>query len=74
MVGKNQHAVPRSDEWSACDAGKERVWSIDPTQADAARTAREIAINQRNEVVVHRPDGRIHNENFGGYDPYPPEG
>jgi len=53
---------------------KRQVSSIHPTQADAERAARETAINQRTEVVIHRPDGRIRDKNSYGHDPYPPEG
>ena len=55
MAGKNQHVVPRGNEWAVRGAGNERATSIHPTQADAERAAREIAINQQSEVVIHRP-------------------
>lgn len=74
MTGKNQHVVPHGDDWAVRGAGNEKVTSIHPTQADAERAAREIAINQRSEVVIHRPDGRIRDKNSYGNDPYPPEG
>lgn len=34
--------------------------------------AREIAINERSEVVIHRPDGRIRDKDSYGNDPNPP--
>jgi hypothetical protein len=74
MTGKNQHVVPRGDEWAVRGAGNERATSIHPTQAGAERAAREIAINQQSEVVIHRPDGRIRDKNSYGHDPYPPKG
>jgi hypothetical protein len=74
MAGKNQHIVPHGDEWAVRGAGNERVSSIHPTQADAERAAREVAINRRSEVIIHWRDGRIRDKNSYGHDPYPPEG
>lgn len=74
MAGKNQHVVPHGDEWAVRGAGNERITSTHRTQGDAERAAREIAINQRSEVVIHRPDGRIRDKNSYGNDPYPPRG
>lgn len=74
MAGKNQHVVPRGDDWAVRGAGNGRITSIHPTQSDAERAAREIAINQRSEVVIHRPDGRIRDKNSYGNDPFPPKG
>jgi Uncharacterized protein conserved in bacteria (DUF2188) len=73
MTGKNQHVLPRG-EWAVCGAGNERVSLIHPTQAGGQRAAREIAINQRSEVMIHRPDGLILDKNSYGHDPYSPEG
>jgi hypothetical protein len=74
MAGKNQHVVPHGDDWAVRGAGNQRATSVHLTQADAERAAREIAINQRSEVVIHRPDGRIRDKNSYGNDDYPPEG
>ena len=43
-------------------------------QAEAERAAREIAINQKSEVLIHGEDGRIRERNSYGNDPYPPKG
>lgn len=74
MSGKNQHVVPHGDDWAVRGEGNDRVTSVHPTQGEAERAAREIAINQRSEVVIHRSDGRIREKNSYGNDPYPPEG
>lgn len=36
--------------------------------------ARNIAINQESEVVIHRPNGQIRDKNSYGNDPFPPKG
>lgn len=42
--------------------------------AEAERAAREIAINQQSEVLIHGEDGRIRARNSYGNDPFPPKG
>lgn len=74
MAGKNQHVVPRGDDWAVRGAGNQRVSSVHSTQAEAERAARAIATNQQSEVVIHRPDGRIRDKNSYGNDPFPPKG
>jgi hypothetical protein len=71
-MGKNQHVVPVSGVWGVRGEGNSRLTSIHDTQADAIETARDIAINQRSEVVIHRPDGRIRDKDSYGHDPFPP--
>lgn len=72
-MGKDQHVVPYDDKWAVRGAGNKRVSSICDTQSEAIDLAREIAINQRSEVVIHRPDGRIRDKDSYGKDPFPPK-
>lgn len=74
MTGKNQHVVPRDEQWAVRGAGNSRDTSHHGTQAEAERAAREIAINQKSEVLIHREDGRIRERNSYGRDPSPPKG
>jgi hypothetical protein len=69
---KNQHVVPVDGEWGVRGEGNARLTSIHTTQAEAIEAAREIAINQRSEVVIHRRDGRIRDKDSYGNDPNPP--
>lgn len=72
MSKKNQHVVPNGKDWAVKGAGNERRTAIVNTQAEAIKIAREIAINQKSEVVIHRPDGRIRDKDSYGNDPMPP--
>lgn len=65
----SQHVVPHGEEWAVRREGSSRVTSTHSTQTDAAARAREIAINQRSEVFIHRPDGTIRDRNSYGNDP-----
>lgn len=71
-MGKNQHVVPTDDGWGVRGAGNDRLTSRHDTQSDAIDAAREIAINQSSDVVIHRPDGRIRDRDSYGNDPFPP--
>lgn len=73
-MGKNQHVVPRADGWAVRGAGNSRVTSTHGTQAEAQAAAREIAIKQKSEVVIHRPNGQIRAKDSYGNDPNPPKG
>jgi len=72
MKGKNQHVVPVGDQWGVLGEGNSRKTSIHDTQGEAIDAARDIAINQEGEVVIHRRDGRIRDKDSYGNDPVPP--
>ena len=74
-MGKNQHVVPHKDGgWQVKGAGNQKATVRTTTQSDAILRAREIAINQKSEVVIHRPNGQIRDKNSYGNDPHPPKG
>jgi uncharacterized protein YdaT len=58
-MNKNQHVVPHEGKWAVKGEGNTRVTSIHDTQSEAIDAAKEIAVNQKSEVFIHRPDGRI---------------
>lgn len=72
MSGKNQHVVPHSGDWAVRGAGNSKLTGVFDTKREALSAAREIAINQRSEVVIHRQDGRISDKDSYGDDPMPP--
>jgi len=72
-MGKNQHVVPHNGKWAVRGDGNERVTKITNTQTEAIKTAREIAIKQQSEVVIHRPNGQIRDKDSYGNDPCPPK-
>ncbi len=72
VMGKNQHVVTVDGEWGVRGEGNDRLTSIHRTQGEAIDAARDIAINQRSEVVIHRHDGTIRDRDSYGNDPFPP--
>ena len=71
-MGKDQHIVRRGNDWAVLGAGNQRASSIHPTQGDAIEAGRDIARNQRSELVIHGRDGRIRDKDSFGNDPCPP--
>lgn len=71
---KDQHVVPYAGQWAVKGEKNERATKVVDTQAEAIEIARQIAINQQSEVVIHRPDGRIRDKNSYGNDDFPPKG
>ncbi|MCY3820124.1 MAG: DUF2188 domain-containing protein [Gammaproteobacteria bacterium] len=74
MSKTNQHVVPHPRGWAVKSAGGRRATSVHPTQSAAIPVARGIAINNRSEMFIHQPDGRIRERNTYGNDPHPPKG
>lgn len=74
-MGKNQHVTPHSSGgWQVKGAGNTRSTVRTSTQSSAIDRARDIAINQKAEVIIHRPNGQIRDKNSYGNDPFPPKG
>ncbi len=71
-MAKNQHVVKRDDGWAVRGEGNSRDTSCHGTQGEAINAARDIAQNQRVEVVIHGRDGRIRDRDSYGNDPCPP--
>lgn len=74
MSKKNQHVVPKGDDWAVKGAGNEKATRVVSTQAEAIKIAREIAINQKSEMFIHGQNGRIRERNSYGNDDFPPKG
>ncbi|MGG7160232.1 hypothetical protein BH721_01370 [Clostridium baratii] len=70
----NQHVTPKDGSWQVKGAGNSKATKIFDTQAEAISYARDIAINQNSELVIHGRDGRIREKNSYGNDPFPPRG
>lgn len=75
MLKKNQHVTPHKDGgWQVKGAGNSRATVRTETQSEAIKIARDIAINNGSEVVIHGENGRIREKNSYGNDPFPPNG
>ena len=71
MSKRNQHIVPHADGWAVRGAGASRATETFDRKSDAIDRGREIAQNQRSELVIHGRDGQIQSKDSHGYDPFP---
>ena len=74
MAGKNQHVVKRDEGWAVRGEGNTKDTSYHRTQKEAADAARQIAQNQKSEVLIHGRDNLIRERDSYGNDPHPPKG
>lgn len=72
--GKNQHVVPCNGEWAVKGAGNSRATAVVGTQKEAISIAREIASNQKSEMLIHGRSGQIRAKDSYGNDDCPPRG
>lgn len=73
-MSKRIHVVPHGSSWATRREGASRVGSTHDTQSEAAEAARNTAIREHGEVIIHRPNGRFRDANSYGNDPFPPKG
>lgn len=73
-MSKRIHVVPHGDVWATQREGASRAGSLHDTQAQATEAARNTAIREHGEVIIHRPNGQIRDANSYGNDPFPPKG
>lgn len=75
MSRKSVHVVPSSQGgWDVKTGGASRAAKHTEVKAPAIDRAREIARNQRAELVIHNKNGRIAQSDSHGHDPNPPKG
>ena len=73
-MGKNQHVVPKGNQWAVKGEGNQRNTAVCNTQREAINIARQISRNQSSELFIHNRQGQIRERDSHGNDPYPPKG
>lgn len=71
-MGKDQHVVRHDGGWAVKGSGNAKATAVFRTQSEAIDAGRQIAQNQRSELLVHGRDGRIRSKDSFGSDPLPP--
>ena len=74
MAGKNIHVVYNGSDWQVKQENAIRSSGNFKTQQEAFERAREIAMNNGQEVAIHGVNGQIRAKHSYGNDPFPPEG
>lgn len=72
-MGKNQWVVRYGDKWAVKGEGNKRATKVTDTQKQAINVAKEIAQNQKSELIIQGRDGKIRSKDSYGNDPYPPK-
>jgi len=68
--GKNQHVTKHEDGgWQVIGAGNSKATKVTNTQGEAIGLAREIAKNQKSELIIHGKNGQIRQKDSQGNDP-----
>lgn len=70
--GKNVWVSPRPNGWAVQREGSDRASKVAPTKAEAERVARDLAHNDKAELIVQGRNGQIQEKNSYGNDPCPP--
>jgi uncharacterized protein YdaT len=71
---KNQHIVQHENGWAVKSEGANKATQVFNTQQEAIERGREIAINQKSELLIHNREGQVRERNSYGKDPHPPKG
>ena len=73
MAKKNQWVIKYRNIWAVKGEGNTKVTKITKTQKEAIDIAREIAKNQKSELIIQNTEGKIRSKDSYGNDPYPPK-
>ena len=63
MTRRNQHVVPLGNGWAVKGEGNSKYTAITESKRDATTIARNIAKNNKSEIVIHGKNGRIQVKN-----------
>lgn len=71
---KNIHVTHRKEEkkWAVKGEGDKKASGLYDTQGEAIEAGREIAQNNKSELVIHDRQNRIRDKDSYGNDPNPP--
>lgn len=72
-MGRNQYVVRNGDSWGVRGEGNEKLTSKHETQKEAKAAGREIAKNQKSELLIQGREGKFVAKESYGNDPCPPK-
>ena len=73
MAKKNQWVTVHPKGWAIKGEGNTKVTKITKTQKEAIDIARDIAKNQKSELIIQNTEGKIRSKDSYGNDPCPPK-
>jgi len=72
MVNKNQWVVKHGEDWAIRGEGNKKITKITNTQKEAIGIAKEIAKNNKSELIIQNRQGKIRSKDSYGNDNCPP--
>lgn len=73
-MAKNVHVTPNGKNWQVKTANSSKAYRVTDTQKEAIKIARNIAINNKSELLIHGKNGQIRVKDSFGNDNFPPKG
>lgn len=71
---KNVHVTPKGNNWQVKTANSSKAYKIVDTQKEAITIAKNVAANNKSELLIHGKDGQIRAKDSYGNDNFPPKG
>lgn len=73
--GKNIHITHNTQDhtWNVKEEGASRPHSTHDTQRNAMNTGRDLARNNRSELIIHNRTNQFRDSDSYGNDPHPPK-
>ncbi len=71
---KNVHVTPKGDYWQVKTANSSKAYKVVNTQKEASSIGKNIATNNKSELLIHGRNGQIRAKNSYGNDNFPPKG
>ena len=71
---KNVHVTPKGNSWQVKTANSSKAYKIVDTQKEAIAIAKNVAMNNNSELLIHGKDGQIRAKDSYGNDNFPPKG
>lgn len=69
MKNKNIHVLPNLGIWSVQKEGSKKAYRTTSTQREAIDIAKQVAKNNKSELLIHGKNGQIREKNSYGNDP-----
>ncbi|MCD8450342.1 DUF2188 domain-containing protein [Tenacibaculum dicentrarchi] len=71
---KNVHVTPKGKNWAVKTAKSEKSYRVVTTQKQAIEIGKNVAKNNKSELLIHGKNGQIREKNSYGSDNFPPKG
>ncbi|MGE6396952.1 DUF2188 domain-containing protein [Chryseobacterium piscium] len=71
---KNVHVTPKGENWQVKTANSSKAYKVVNTQKEAISIGKNIATNNKSELLIHGKNGKIRAKDSYGNDNFPPKG